>query len=200
VRALVFSGGGARIHYHVGAVRWLIGHKRTQYDLFAGISAGAIVAAYLAQFPSGLEAESAEELSTAISKVRTVYQPWPVFGILEGLWQLSFFSSKPLRQVLRKEISEEAIRTSGKMLRVGAVDLRSGSAVMFTEKSDNIVAAVEGSAAFPGMLEPVSYAKQLLVDGGVRQQTPIAAAIEAGADEIDVVLTAPPAPEPLTTP
>jgi NTE family protein len=199
MKALVFSGGGARIHYHVGAVCWLLGHCRIQYDLFAGVSAGAIVAAYLAQFPTGFEEEAAKTLLNAISRVHAIYQPWPIFGALEGLWQSSFFSSKPLRDVLRTDLSEVAIRKSGKLLRISAVDLRSGDATVFTEQSSSLVAAVEGSAAFPGMLEPVPFGRQVLVDGGVRQQTPIGAAIDAGATEIDVVLTAPEDPEPLVT-
>jgi NTE family protein len=199
MRALVLSGGGARIHYHVGAVCWLLGHRRVQYDLFAGVSAGAIVAAYLAQFPTGSEEEAAKTLLSVISRVHAIYEPWPVFGALEGLWQSSFFRSKPLRRVLQADLSESAIRKSGKLLRISAVDLRSGDVVVFTEQSSGLVSAVEGSAAFPGMLEPVPRGRQLLVDGGVRQQTPIGAAIEAGADEIDVVLTVPETPEALST-
>ena len=42
------------------------------------------------------------------------------------------------------------------------------------------------------MLTPIEMEGKLWIDGGVREMTPLKNAIELGADEIDVVMTAPP--------
>ena len=191
MRALVLSGGGSRIHYHVGAASWLMGVCAVKYDLFAGVSTGAIAAAFLAQFPHEENSHSVAELLTLTNSVHSIYKGWPIVGLIAGAWKASFFSSSPLRKILKAHLSEQALRSSGRLLRIGAVDLRSGEIVTFTERSDGLVKAVAGSSAFPGILEPVELGSMLLVDGGVRQQTPLAAAIDAGATIIDVVLTSP---------
>jgi len=196
MRALALSGGGAKIHYHAGAIRHLLGTLRIPYEIVAGVSAGAIVAAQLAQYPVGFEDEAAQDLEELLSRVtiNEVRRSWRPLGALQGLWKPSFYSSAPLRALLRRELSQEAIRGSGKVLRVGAVCAETGQFKLFTQESADVIGAVIGSSAFPGILEPMRMLGQMWIDGGVRVVTPIAAAIEAGADEIDVVMTSPEKP------
>ncbi len=203
MRALVFSGGGAKIHYHAGAARALLS-AHSDYALFAGVSAGAVIAAYLAQFPCGFEEEASHCLEALLESLRRkhVYRRWWPFGLAEGLWRGSFYSAEPLHRLLQQELSMEAVRRSGRKLRVGAVGLTGGEFVLFDESCENLREAVAASAAFPGLLNPVELQGQLYVDGGVRNYTPIAAAIDAGATAIDVVRASPenPAPLPLSSP
>jgi NTE family protein len=196
MKALVFSGGGAKIHYHVGAARALL-EACPDYDLFAGVSAGAIVAAYLAQYPRGGEQVALAQLESLVEKLNdaSVFQKWPL-GRLQGLWKPSFYSSAPLRALLRHELDAEAIRASGRKLRIGAVDLERGQFSVFDERTPSLHDAVLASSAFPGFLEPVRFAGGLHVDGAVRTYTPIGAAIEAGATEIDLVIASPVDPNP----
>lgn len=193
MRALALSGGGAKIHYHAGALRHLLGERKIPYEIVTGVSAGAIVAAQLAQYPIGYEDDAAHDLEELLSRVsiNEVRRGWRPLGLLQGLWKQSFYNSAPLRALLRRELSQEAIKSSGRKLRIGAVCAETGQFKLFTEQSPDLALVVAGSAAFPGILEPVRIAGQLWIDGGVRVVTPIAAAIEAGADEIDVVMTSP---------
>ena len=193
MRALALSGGGSKIHYHAGAIRHLLGTLRIPYDIVAGVSAGAIAAAHLAQYAVGFEDDAAQDLEELLSRItlNEVRRSWRPFGLLQGLWKPSFYSSAPLRALLRRELSQEAIRGSGKVLRIGAVCAETGQFKLFTQESADVIGAVIGSSAFPGILEPMRMLGQLWIDGGVRVATPISAAIEAGADEIDVVMTSP---------
>lgn len=194
MRALVFSGGGAKLHYLVGATQHLLGTADRSYDLFAGVSAGALVAAYLAQYPKGFEAEATLGLLrvTASMGSRRLYKRWFPFGALEALWKPSLYNSEPLRQLVRDEISVTAIQGSGRLLRVGCVGLRTGTYQLITESSPYLLDGVMASCAVPGFFTPVSFGAELHVDGGVRVLTPVGAAIAAGATEIDVVLTGAP--------
>ena len=195
MRALVFSGGGAKIHYHVGAATVLLA-TGAPYDLFAGVSAGALVAAYLTQFPRGFETEAINCLVKVTRQLKgsDVLKGWPVVGRAAGLWKSSFYNASPLHNLVRRELSVEAVRASGRKLRIGAVSLDGGEFAMFTEKCEHLVAAVLASCALPGFMQPVQVVNQLFVDGGVRVYTPLALAIEAGATEVDVVLTSPAKP------
>jgi len=192
MRALALSGGGARIHYHAGALQHLLAELRREYQIVTGVSAGAIAAAYIAQFPVGQEAQASDAFSTAVLSLneRSVFRPWPL-GRLQGLWKQSFYDGKPLHKTLRSLLCEEQIRNSGRKLRVGAVCVQSGRFQLFTEKTPDIVSAVLASAAFPSVLQPVSIEGNLWFDGGVRVVTPIGAAIEAGADEVDIIMSSP---------
>lgn len=195
MRALVFSGGGAKVHYHVGAATVLLATDGP-YDLFAGVSAGALVAAYLTQFPRGFETEAINclvKVTSALSGA-DVLKGWPVVGRVAGLWKSSFYSASPLHNLVRRELSVEAVRASGRKLRIGAVSLDGGEFAMFTEQCEHLIAAVLASCALPGFMQPVRIVNQLFVDGGVRVYTPLALAIEAGATEVDVVLTSPARP------
>ena len=198
MKALVFSGGGAKIHYHVGAARVLL-EAESEYALFAGVSAGALVAAYLAQFPSGVEEEAIhclEGLTKPLRESDLLSRWWP-FGRTEGLWKSSFYDTSPLHRLVRRELSVDAIRTSGRKLRLGAVSLDGGDFLVLDEQSENLHDAVLASCAFPGVMTPVMIRGQPYVDGGVRVYTPIKAAIDAGATEIDIVLASPREPSPV---
>lgn len=196
MKALVFSGGGAKIHYHVGAARTLL--STNDYTLFAGVSAGAIVAAYLAQFRRGAEAQAVHQLQmmTRTMTEEQVFESWPL-GRLQGLWQTSFYNSDPLRELLQRELDPVAVQKSGRLLRIGAVALENSKFAMFTEQCQDLRAAVLASSAFPGFFEPVQIGEHTFVDGGVRTYTPINAAIQAGATDIDVVITSPSDPNPM---
>jgi predicted acylesterase/phospholipase RssA len=170
------------------------------YRILAGVSAGAILSAFLAQFPQGAEAAAVSSVQSLLSllRARHVYRRWWPLGLAEGLWRGSFYSAEPLHHLLRDELSVPAVRSSGRMLRIGAVSLAGGDFVLFNERCEDLHGAVAASAAFPGFLDPVELQGQRFIDGGVRSYTPIAAAIEAGATSIDVVMASAEEPAPLS--
>jgi len=54
-----------------------------------------------------------------------------------------------------------------------------------------LIDAVIGSSAFPAMLTPIKIRGQWWFDGGTKELSPIRAAIDFGATEIDVITTSP---------
>ncbi len=192
MRALVLSGGGSKGAYEVGALQHLMGTLGRRYDIYCGVSVGALNCAVLAQFPSGKESFAASELARLWEGLghSTIYEHW--FGwYAAALWKPSLYDSSPLQKIVQSSVKAEALRSSGKILRVGAVDLKTGEYCRFSEGYSDIVKAVLASAAFPGMLTPVEMGGDLWIDGGVRSNTPIKTAIELGATSIDVVMCSP---------
>lgn len=193
MRALVLSGGGSKGSYQVGALKYILGEKRVHYDALCGVSVGAINVAYLAMYPYGQEAESAQEIAEMWGTLDNskIYKRWFPFGRWHAIWRKSFYDSSPLHNLLKTGISLEKIRESGKQVNVGTVSLSSGKYTIFDQTSDHFIDAVIASASFPGMLTPVSFLGQLWTDGGVKEISPIKKAVELGADIIDVIITNP---------
>lgn len=193
MRALVLSGGGSKGAYEVGAVQHLMGQLKRQYEIYSGVSVGAINCAVLAQFNTGKEDFAASELARLWEGLghSKIYNYW--FGWhLAALWKPSLYDSKPLQKVVRASLKAEAIKNSGKSLCVGAVSLETGDYRQFDENYEGIVDAVLASSAFPALLTPVEMGGVLWTDGGVRSNTPIKSAIALGATSIDVVMCSPP--------
>jgi NTE family protein len=193
MRALVQSGGGSKGAFQVGVLKHLLSDLNINYDIFCGVSVGAINASYLAMF-SGVDQKQAYEglyklwfeLSTP-----SVYKRWFPFGRLHGLWKTSMYNTSPLRDLILNNLNASSVRVSGKQLRIGAASLTTGEYKIFDQNCENLVDAVMASSAFPVMFAPVQMENQLWIDGGVREVTPIKTAIDAGATEIDIILTGP---------
>lgn len=193
MRALVLSGGGSKGAYQCGALKYILGELKVQYDVFCGVSVGAINCAFLSMFESGKEIESINHLVGLWDKINNsvIYKRWFPFGALHVLWKHSFYDSTPLHNVIRSSVDLEKIRKSGKKVTAGTVSLSSGKYTTFDQDSDHFIDAVIASASFPGMLPPVKFLGQLWSDGGVKEISPIKKAIEMGADEIDIIITSP---------
>lgn len=190
VKALVLSGGGSKGAYQAGVIKHIIGVKKHKYDIYCGVSVGALNAACLAMFPEGKEEEASEKLLSIWNSVRTkdVRKSWFPFGVLHALWKPSLYNSSPLAKLLEKEFDAEKLKTSGKLLAMGAASLTTGNYKIFTHEHPNVAKCILASSSFPTMLTPIELEGELWTDGGVRDVTPIKAAIDMGADEIDVVM------------
>ncbi len=81
----------------------------------------------------------------------------------------------------------ERIEDASIPLIVMATDALTGAEVILD--SGPAVPALLASAALPGVYPPVEVGGQLLIDGGVANNTPITTAIEAGASEVWVLST-----------
>ena len=193
MRALVLSGGGSKGAYQSGALKYILGEQEVKYDIFCGVSVGAINCAYLSMFHEGQEKLSSETLANLWSQLDTskIYKRWKPFGRWHALFSKSFYDSSPLHNLLKTGLDLEKIRASGKKVNVGTVSLSSGKYTIFDQTSDHFVEAVIASASFPGMLSPVKFLGQLWTDGGCKEISPIKKAMEMGADEIDVIITSP---------
>ena len=193
-RALILSGGGSKGAYQAGAIDHLLGVEGINYEIFCGVSVGALNCAMLAMHAAGDEVAAAVRVHEKWKEIRTkdVRKQWFPFGILHALWKPSLYDSKPLITLVEEQMDVSKIISSGKQLAVGAVSLSTGQNRDFTQSDvDNIQKAVLASASFPAMLCPIEIDGELWTDGGVRDVTPIAAAIDLGADAIDVIMTSP---------
>src|ERR1700735_1012899 len=193
MRGLVISGGGVKGAYATGSIYHLLHDLQLDFQVLAGVSVGAINAAFLAQFPTGQEQQAAQELWELWSKLESkdVYQRWFPFGQYHALWKLGFFDSSPLHHLIRSNISLDKIRASGKSVSIGLVSLTSGKYKVFNQTSDHFIDAVIASASFPCLFEPVKIGDELYTDGGVKTIAPIMTAIEMGATEVCAVVTSP---------
>jgi NTE family protein len=108
-----------------------------------------------------------------------------------GLFNLgSFIDSGPYNQLLHDVIHEENIRQSTKKLRIIATDWITGTAVRFRNSDfhDGLgIAAIMASTAIPGVFPPVRIGRDIYVDGGVVENTPLKPALDCGATDLHVI-------------
>jgi len=193
VKGLVLSGGGAKGAYQVGVLRRWLGEEQRKYDIICGVSVGALNGSFLAQYPIGQEKLASIELTALWAGIDTaaIYKKW--FGWeVAALWKSSVYNSAPLQRLVREKLNLEKVRSSGKKLRVGAASLTNGRYVLFGEDHPKLHDAILASSSFPAMLSPIEIDGELWTDGGVRDVTPLSAAIKLGADTVDVVLCSSP--------
>lgn len=193
MKALVLSGGGCKGAYQVGALKCLLGEARIQYDILCGVSVGALNAAFVAQFPLGSEQAASNGLVELWAGLDTskIYKKWFPLAEAMAICKPSVYDSSPLQELVRSRLDVEKVRSSGRSLRVGAVSLMSGEYRLFGEDYADVAGAVLASSAFPAMLTPIELEGELWTDGGVRDVTPLKAAIDLGADEVDIIMCAP---------
>jgi NTE family protein len=192
MRALVLGGGGSKGPYHLGAITSLLS-QGYRFDLFAGVSVGALMAAYLAQFDDRDVLIGHRALVDIMMRLNTtdVWRNWKFWRRVAGLWKTSIYNSSGLHALIEKSVDPKKIRESGKKLRIGAVDLYSRGYEVFDETYVPLNKAIAASASLPFAFSPVSMGGSLWVDGGVRAMTPLASAIEAGATDIVAITLQP---------
>ncbi len=194
MRALVLSGGSVRGAFQIGVLEELICNQKLDYSIFCGTSVGAINCASLASAPEGKLEESLKKLKQTwfnIGGNSDIRNYWKPLYHLMGFWKKSIYDSSPLQRLIKSNIDEEGIKTSGRILRVGAVSYTTGEYFECTEQTEDLWKWVCASAATPGILSPIEINGQLWMDGGVKNITPLLNSVRAGASEIDVILTEP---------
>ena len=204
-RALVLSGGGARGAYQVGMLEVLVQKMGLDFHILRGTSVGALSAAFLAQAPTGTQ--SLSNLKAAVGELvriwleevrgnRSIYdeRAFGFAGLAAG--KDSLFDNAPLRRLLERHCDPTKLRTSGRDFSVGTVSLVTGSYQEFKPAAANFLELILASTAIPVVFPPVwrevsGEPKEVLVDGGAREITPLQSAFRAkpGPDEIYVLLT-----------
>lgn len=193
MRALVLSGGSSKLAYSVGCLQYLMGELHINYDAYVGVSAGAINSAFLAQFKSGeetLASESLKKLWLSLDNSK-IYKHWKPFKFLHAITKNALYDSSPMHSLVRANLDINKIRSSGKIVEVGATSLSSGKYTMFDGYNKNFIDSVLASAAFPVAFEAVMIDDHLWSDGGLKSISPLKAAIDLGATEIDLIVTHP---------
>ncbi len=194
-RALVLAGGGAKGSWQVGACHHLVVERGLWFDVIAGVSAGAVNAATLAQ------AHDQDELAAEVEHLRAVWlglrgsrdiyrRRWlGALGTVLGR-RASLYNAGPLQGILATHIDPARVATSSIRLRIGYVDLLSGAYRTAGNTHPTLADAVLASCALPLFFPPVPLwnGHELAVDGGLRSATPLSDALAALAES--------PAPNP----
>ena len=189
-RALVLSGGGARGAYQVGVLKKWLFEDNKDYNIFCGVSVGALNTLGLAKFGHGQHKEAYKLLESIWSDItdNKLLCNWHPFGKLTALWKKSIYDSRPLKNLIRSIFDSDAIKNSGKVIRIGAICLNTGEEYFANENDDNLDEWAIASASYPVFMEPATIDNKLWIDGGIKIIAPISQAIRAGATEIDVIL------------
>ena len=194
--AIVLSGGGAKGAFQVGVLDALITEKRVSFDIAVGTSTGAIQAAAVAQD----DIPRLVQFWKDIRKSDDIYRKrgGTFLSILTG--QPSLYSVAPLKALLRQTIDEQKIRSTGKKLRIALVNLTNGELRLVGENASNLAEWVYASCAMPFVFPPQDSRDahgndEQWVDGGVRDVTPLDAALKERPQAVLVVrASAPPSP------
>jgi NTE family protein len=183
-------------------------------DILCGTSVGAIngcyLAAHLADPVLGLrrlvelwnELELAHVLGFGVRQV--IGLPRLLLGGGDGM---GIFDVRPMADLVQREISWRAVsrclrRQQLRALSVSCTEVATGRTVVFMQTSPNLVIPATApprtlfradrigpqhalaSAAIPLLFPPVRIDDELYLDGGLRQNTPIAPALRLGATHI----------------
>lgn len=155
---IALGGGGARGFAHLGVVQALI-EKGIRPHAYAGVSAGAMVGAFLA---SGFEPHDILEKmkATGIGDYAKVIVP------INGLLDLG-----NLEKQLRKHLDTERIEDLSIPFHIGVTNLHSGESEYHSRGP--LLQFVQASASIPVLFEPVEIDGVQYVDGGLMDNIPI---------------------------
>jgi NTE family protein len=199
--ALVLSGGGAKGAFQVGVLDELITKRGVKVDIVVGVSTGALQALGVAQ----KDVPGMVDEWLAIRKDSDIYKK-RVLGALGGfLGGDAIYNAAPLRRTLERFADEAKLKASGIKLLLGVANLGTGQFRTVDEQVPGIHNWVYASCAMPVFFDPLvtrdaNGVEEQWVDGGVRDVTPLGAALELHPRGVIVVRASPrPKPGPVRT-
>lgn len=181
--AFVLSGGGSLGALQVGMLQALF-DSGIRPDMMVGTSVGAINAAWVGAWPDAGGMRRLAEIWRGLRRDDVFPLGWTAAMGLLGRGK-HLISNAGLRAIIEQNVPYERIEHAIVPVHIVATDLKSGRAVVLS--SGEVVPALLASSAIPGVFPSVTIGRRELVDGGVANHTPIAAAIERGAQQIYVL-------------
>ena len=192
VRALVLSGGGGRGAFQCGVIEKLA-QLGWRPDIVVGTSIGSMNAAVWALDGTPGVAQMWEELRTRDMHRFLRLRPWN-----------SLLDRSPWKRTLERYAPEDRLRHVTLPLYIVATDITTGHPVIYSNHRDldgskplyQKVDAITHDHLLASSAIPYVYAQALVNrtnhwDGAVMYNSPLRPAIDAGADEIFVVLLSP---------
>ena len=158
---LSFSGGGAFGAVEIGILKRLVEMETKKYDLYTGISAGALNAGFLSYFDNLKTGLKTSENLYSTLRNHMIYDILPTTG-------LSVLNTEPLYKTLTRIIDTMPDKPVVHTL-IGATNLYSGNLDVYTfEDNDdyNKILLLMASSAIPALFPPINYNGQLYADGG----------------------------------
>lgn len=184
--ALVLAGGGSLGAVQVGMLQALV-EAGVTFDLVVGASVGAINGAYFAARPT---AEGVAELTQIwLGLHQADVFPFSLTDTLGALLHQRghLLQTAALLRLIRRTLPVQRIEETQLPLHIVATDLLSGAEVLLSR--GDAAQALLASTAIPLVFPAVLREDQVLVDGGVASNTPIASAVALGATRIVVLPT-----------
>ncbi|MDO4283643.1 MAG: patatin-like phospholipase family protein [Clostridia bacterium] len=202
---LALSGGGAKGAAHIGVLQALK-EENINIEYISGTSSGSIVAALYA---AGYNPFNIYDMFT--SYCSHIFDcdkrlPFKVFGtVFTGKISIKGLAKGDnLERLMRRYLSDKSIYNISQVkipLAIPTVDLKSGEIVYFLSKnienrsqgyddepsyiySANLASVVRASSSFPAVFEPKILQDKILVDGGVRVNTPVSILKQMGAKKV----------------
>ena len=159
--ALVLSGGGARGIAHIGVIEEL--EKRGfEITSIAGTSMGSLIGG----------AYAAGKMDALKNWIYTLDKA-KVFGLVDfTLSKQGLIKADKALKKMKEYVPDVPIEELSLPYAAVAVDLVNNKEVVYREGS--LYRAIRASIAIPGVITPVKQDKQLLVDGGVLNNIPMA--------------------------
>jgi NTE family protein len=185
--ALVLSGGGAKGAFQFMAEKYAREVKGYHWDIIAGVSVGALNGTMLAME----KYDRVEEIWKTITAGQ-VYTGglnfWSILKLLFGA--KSVYGNEPLWEMLEREVEPDKVKVD---LRIGVVSLRTGQYVPFRPSDPGFKKAVLASTAIPLVWTPVDITPEQpdMVDGGVRNYSPLGDVLDAEPEEIVIINCSP---------
>jgi len=163
---IVFSGGGVRGFCYIGVMRALK-EAGIDFDYVAGTSIGSLMGAlYAADLPiEEMEQHALKIKQSDFTSSKLVFVP---------------SKTEKFESIIQNLVGQYTFETLKKPLCVVAVDIKTGKEVHISD--GNLVKAIAGSCAVPGVFTPVDFGDMRLVDGGLTNNIPADALRDMGAD------------------
>jgi NTE family protein len=160
---LSFSGGGSFGAVEIGIIKKIseMENPNKKYDLYTGISAGALNSGFLSYFDdikSGIK--FAEETYTHLDN-RMIYKLEPLTGV-------SILNTEPLKKTLSSIINKMPNKPIVHTL-IGATNLNSGNLDVYSfedNTDEEKIQLMMSSSAIPVLFPPITYNNYLYADGG----------------------------------
>ena len=195
--ALVLSGGGAKGAFQVGALEVFYEHDY-EFDIISGVSVGALNGAMIAtrQF------NELQRLWKTIGR-NDILKSRTIAGVIKQFVLHKIGIGKPPRGLndhapLKRLLSSYLLGKEVKIpFHFGFVTLKNGNYVNATIQrdghtiNDDDILRILASSAIPVQFDPVDFYGQTLVDGGIRNISPIAEVLPYNPDEVVILPTEP---------
>lgn len=188
--AFVLSGGASLGAIEAGMLAALYEHGIAP-QLIVGTSAGALNGAFIASRPAS--PQTAAELADQWRATHTfeVFPPNPFTAALGLIGEDDHLvSNSGVKRILESRQQFRRLEDAPIPFHVIATDVLSGAKRRLS--TGDALEAVLASAAIPGVFPSIRFGDRQLVDGGVAENTPIADAVELGADIVYVLPTGAP--------
>jgi len=158
-----FSGGGALGAVEIGIFKRILEleSKTKTYDLYTGISAGALNSGFLSYYKDPKKGITNAEKIYSSLRNHQIYAVLPLTGV-------SVFNTQPLYNTLTSVISKMPLKPSVHTL-IGATNMYSGNLDVYTfedQNDDDKVLLMMSSSAIPGLFPPIAFKDWVYADGG----------------------------------